>query len=503
MNTTYLPLIMASSTSVPDMTYDLSNPNFPIFTVNSGTFSQTALSTTGTILIPLKQRTESKSYTVKFDMAKELGDLTLSAGMLYADRDIDGNTLSSSKYVYLGAYAAALGKTFNINDYVTNTRWDTDFPLGLTLNYVNNQAMRSDAESLLRALEAAGLYDPSTDIGKTSLYQQQERTLAGYIKGKLVRGPLTVIGGLRIENYQMENSGSLYDGSTYTPATYSSSKTDFFPSLNIKYEAAHDIVVRLAGQRGISRPAYGAVRVGASISDTATPGTISGGNPLLKPEYTWGVDTSFEWYLPGNGMVSVAGFYRWVDNVLYDAQATVNSDFYNTGDVDRSGYLFSGTYNGRSGKLYGVEFNALKQFDFLPGALSGLGVQGNLTLLDGDFKAPDSNGVVQTYDFQGMSKTIVNASLFYEKYGLSARVSYQWRTHWLDTLGGLGSGEYRQGYGNLDVSLRYTLTDNLTLYADLANLTNETYVAYADTPEHPTEVERIGSRYLFGLRFNF
>ena len=150
-----------------------------------------------------------------------------------------------------------------------------------------------------------------------------------------------------------------------------------------------------------------------------------------------------------------------------------------------------------------MEFNVQKQFDFLPGALSGFGVQGNLTLLDGDFKAPDMNGVMQTYDFQGMSRTIANASVYYEKYGLSARVSYQWRSHWLDTLGGLGSGEYRAAYENLDVTLRYAVTENFTLYADLANLTNETYVAYAGSLSHPTEVERIGSRYLFGVRFSY
>ena len=228
-------------------------------------------------------------------------------------------------------------------------------------------------------------------------------------------------------------------------------------------------------------------------------GTISGGNPALRPEYTWGADASIEYYLPGNGMISVAGFHRWVDNVLYQNQAPVDTDFYNFGGIDRSGYLLSGTYNGESGKLYGVEFNLLKQFDFLPGALDGFGFQGNVTLLDGSFDTPTEKGIA----FQGMSKTIANASLFYEKYGISARVSYQWRSHWLDTLGGMGSGEYRQGYENLDGSLRYELTKNLTLFADLANLTNEKYIAYQGTPATPTEVEQIGSRYLFGVRFGF
>lgn len=502
-NTTDLPLILSSASALPEMTVDYSNPEFPIFTVESGTFEQASLSTTSAILLPLSQETMSDSYTLKGDISKEAGDLTFFAGMLFADRDIQGNTMSQSSYVPL-AYGMAIGQPFDINSYITDRPWETNFPSGLALNYADNKAMTGDAMDLLDGLAAAGLWDPSNAIAPTTLYGQKERTLAGYGMAQYASGPLTVIGGLRIETYSMENTGQLQsvatDGSTvFTPQTYDYDKTDFFPSLNLKFEASDDVVLRLAGQRGVSRPAYGAIRVEASISDTATPGTISGGNPALKPEYTWGADASVEYYLPGNGLLSVAGFYRWVDNVFYSSAEFVTSDFYDSDGFDRTGYILGGTYNGESGKLYGVEFNALKQFDFLPGPLDGLGFQGNLTLLDGDFDTPTESGL----PFQGMSDSIANASLFYEKYGISARVSYQWRSDWTDTLGGMGAGENRKGYENLDVSLRYAVTDAFTLYADLANLTDEKYIAYADAISHPTEVEQIGSRYMFGIRFSF
>ena len=41
-----------------------------------------------------------------------------------------------------------------------------------------------------------------------------------------------------------------------------------------------------------------------------------------------------------------------------------------------------------------------------------------------------------------------------------------------DTIGGLGAGESRKAYGNLDVSLRYDINDNFTIFADAANLTD-------------------------------
>ncbi|MBB4860930.1 TonB-dependent receptor [Novosphingobium chloroacetimidivorans] len=504
-NNTYLPLVQASTSGANNLalSYDNSDPRFPIVSLTSGTFNQASLNAAGAYVIAGRQETVSDSYTAKLDVSQELGDLTLSAGGLYADRDIDGTNFATSNIAMIGRLGAGAGLPFNVNSYVTNKPWDTGFPLGVTLNYVDNRAMRRDVDALLTRLQASGVYNPALDVPQTDRYAQQEKTLAGYVMARVETGPLTAIGGLRVERYNFDNRGQVQSqvgtARVFTPLTYTNSKTDFFPSLNLKYTATDNLVLRLAGQRGVSRPAFGAIRVGASINDTNSPGTIAGGNPALRPEYTWGADASVEYYLPGNGLISIAGFYRWIDNVFYQSQLPVGTDFYSSGGIDRSRYLLTGTYNGESGKLYGVEFNVLKQFDFLPGALSGFGFQGNLTLLDGDFDTPTQTGL----QFQGMSDTIANASVFYEKYGISARVSYQYRSDWLDTLGGFGSGEFRKGYENLDVSLRYALTENFTLFADAANLTNEKYIAYQGTEAMPTEVEQIGSRYLFGVRFSY
>lgn len=147
-----------------------------------------------------------------------------------------------------------------------------------------------------------------------------------------------------------------------------------------------------------------------------------------------------------------------------------------------------------------MELAYLQQFVFLPGAWSGFGFQGNLSLLDGDFEAPDG----RTVAFPGVSNTIVNASIFYENFGLSARLSYQWRSSWIDTLDFAGLGDQmRDAYDNVDLPLRYAVTENASLYFDANNLTDETYVAYEGDVQHPTEVEQIGRRFLAGVRFRF
>lgn len=521
-NHTTLPLVQASTSglSSPSLTYDRSDPRFPVVTLyqtlagsTPGTFvrgpavagfDQRSLNAAGAYMIAGGQSTVSDSYTVKLDVAKQLDGLTLAAGGLYADRTIEGTNFVTANIAAIGALGTRVGLPFNVNSYVTDRPWDTQFPLGVTLNYFDNRALQRDLDALIPALTEAGLFNPNNNVPATDRYDQREKTLAGYVMATAELGSLTLAGGVRVEHYKLDNRGFAQIGTTLQPLAVEQSYTDFFPSFNARLELSDSIVFRLAGQRGVSRPAYGAIRVGSSINDTNSPGTIGGGNPGLKPEYTWGADSSLEFYLPGGGIASVAGFYRSVDNVFYANQQAVGTDVFDTPGRDRSDYLLTSTFNGENGKLYGVELNYQQQFKFLPSPFDGFGFQGNVTFLDGQFDTQMVNGDQRTeIPFPGMSDTIANASLFYEKYGLSARVSYQWRSDWLDTLGGFGSGESRKGYENLDVSVRYQINENFTIFADAANLTNEIYMAYEGSTNQPTEVEQIGARYLFGLRFNY
>ncbi|HAF43323.1 MAG TPA: TonB-dependent receptor [Sphingobium sp.] len=510
-NTTYLPLtqLRTSGNASPSIHYDASDPRFPIIslysTVGTGAsrtrgasltaIDQTTVSSSG-IVIPGMQDTFSDSYTVKADFSKALGAGTLSGGFLYADRDISGFTFATSNIVSL-ASGASVGQPFSIGKYVTSKPWDTNFPLGFSFNQIDNVAMRRDVDSLLAALQAAGLYDPAKNVPAANRYRLNEKTLAGYVMGKVEFEGGQVVAGVRVEHFRLDNVGTAVTAAGTVPLSAQQSYTDFFPSINARFDLTPDLVFRIAGQRGIARPSFGEIRVGSSINDTNSPGTISGGNPDLKPEYTWGVDASLEYYLSGGGLASVSAFHRWVDNVLYQNQQAVGSDLYDSNGVDRSGYLLTSTFNGTSGRLYGVEFNYQQQFSFLPSPLDGFGVQGNIALLGGHF----DTSTAKKLPFQGLSDTVLNGSFYYEKYGLSARVSYQWRSDWLDTLGGLGSGEYRKGYDNLDVSVRYAVNDNLTLFADATNLTDAIYMAYEDDESKPTEVEQVGRRYMFGIRF--
>ena len=515
VNSSYIPLVLQNQALNaflrPSLTFERSNPDLPTLSLFStvpgpGTpptparvrgpalsaFNQGGFDFN--VALPLFSNIRSESYTAKADVVGNLGDVRLKFGAQYDDRDIGGNLFSQVTTNLPGQLPAA--------DYVTDKPWETGFPLGTSFNYIDNQRLRRDLEATLDKLLPGG-YDPADFVRPAERYDIKERLFAAYASATVEAGPATIVAGGRLENFVQTSSGFLQIGTVTSPLTVRNSYWDFFPSLNAKVKLGDDLLFRLAVQRSVSRPGFGQVRPGASISDTSTPGTISGGNPNLRPEYTWGVDASLEYYIPGDGLLSASFYHRWVKDVLFSSRTRVGSDIYNSGGIDRSGYDLISELNGDNGKLYGLELAYLQQFEFLPGALSGLGFQGNISFIGGSFDSFDRKGA----SFPGTSDRIINASVFYEKYGLSARVSYQWRSDWVDTLGGLGTGstgdERRAGYANLDVAVRYQLTPNFTLFVDASNLTNETYVAYLGQRDRPTEVEQVGRRFMGGVRFNF
>ncbi|WP_333587156.1 TonB-dependent receptor [Phenylobacterium sp.] len=517
-NTTDLPLILAqqgSNLQRASITYDTRDPRFPVISLattvpgaTTGTFAagaaragldQTAFPVN--IAIPINTAVTSETFVYKIDAAREATfagtPVSLRLGLEYDDREVSGATLATSNTLVLPALLPRIGASFSAASYVTSTPWTTGFPRGFDVNYVDNKAMRRDLLALLDRLQGAGLYDPSANNAPANRYEIGEKLLAAYGSAKWEMGAAQIVAGARVERFEQTIDGFLTAGTVTTPVSYANDDTSIFPSVNLKYDLDSDTVLRLALSTGIARPSFGTVRAGASVNDVGR--SVTGGNPTLEPERTVGLDGAYERYLSGAGLASISAFYRAVDNVLYEAVSKVTDDRFDAPGLDRTGYDYTTTLNGGRGKLYGLELAYLQQFDFLPGPWSGLGFQGNLTFLKGDFKTREGS----KESFPGTSERILNSSIFYEKYGLSARLSYQWRDDWQDTIGGIGSGEYRAATESLDLSLRYAVNRNLTVFLDANNLTDEVYVAYEGSERFPTEVEQIGSRWMAGLRFTY
>lgn len=516
-NTTYLPLVQFNTSSATAPSINFQFGDTPIIQLYStlpaggglparrGTalteLDQSTAFNGAITFISAKQDSFSESVTAKLDVTREMGDWTFGGGVSYIDRTLDG-------FVFAFSNGAVLNGRITPGSYFTSETWATGFPLGFDFRPIDNARLRQDAVAAAvgaPALVPGQTYNPALDVPATNRYDLTEKLLAGYVQAEYDFSFGQIVAGLRAEQFKTSNTGTVsLGGGRFEQLTVDTDEVDLFPSINARFDLTDDIVLRVAAQRSLARPSFGEVRIGAAINDTATPGTISGGNPGLNPETTWGFDGSIEYYPSSNAILSASVFTRLVDDVLYSNTETVGSDVFDSGGIDRSNYRLTSTFNGEEGTLTGLELGYQQQFSFLPEPFDGFGFQGNYTLLDGEFDTATRKGI----PFPGTSESIINASVYYEKYGFSARLSYQWRDRWLDTLGGLGVGagtgdEYRKEYENVDLSLRYSFTENLTLFADLANLTDERYIVYQGDASRPTEVEQIGARYMLGLRFNY
>ena len=107
--------------------------------------------------------------------------------------------------------------------------------------------------------------------------------------------------------------------------------------------------------------------------------------------------------------------------------------------------------------------------------------------------------------FPGTSDMVLNVGPYYEKYGFSARVSYQYRSSWIDGLGepGVGGDFYWAADGELDVSARYAITKNIEVYADLSNLLNGPGRRFVGNDARSIERETFGRRFTGGFRVTY
>jgi TonB-dependent receptor len=278
-----------------------------------------------------------------------------------------------------------------------------------------------------------------------------------------------------------------------------------FPSLHLNYNVDDTKKLRLSFNSGASRADYDQLRPNLVINDPNQ--TISGGNPLAKPERAYGVDAYFEWYTQPQGFISLGVFYKKVKDVLFDDSRTVGSNALDSNGVDRSQYTLSSLINGGDGHIYGLEAAFQQQLEpfteglGLPAWMGGFGITTNLTLNRSEATTPTGGKV----NLPGTSDTVFNIGGYYEKYGLSLRLQYQVRTDWLDGLGAAtdGGDQFWATDNELDFSARYAVTPNFEVYFDAANLINQPGRRFVRDSRYTIEWERFGRRFTGGVRVNF
>lgn len=146
-----------------------------------------------------------------------------------------------------------------------------------------------------------------------------------------------------------------------------------------------------------------------------------------------------------------------------------------------------------------------------PTRLDGLGVLGNFTIVDSEATTPGDR--LEGLALLGVSKYNYNAGLIYEKYGVSARIIYTYRSRYYDgdITNGLslrpvsipvGLNGIRAG-GRLDFGLNYDLTDAITINLAGTNITGQKTYSFESREDFVRDVRNDDTTYSIGVRFNF
>jgi len=327
-------------------------------------------------------------------------------------------------------------------------------------------------------------------------YTANEDILAAYAMGTWDIGALRVIGGVRVENTQFDATGNQVDVDKdgdllVSPRLASSSYTNVLPGLHLRYDTDNNWVLRGSVNKTVARPSFGDIspRLSVNVQDEE----VRVGNPQLDPYESTNLDFSVERYLGDSGIVSLGLFHKSIDGYIVEVTSKNDSEYPGM-DVTRS-------LNGDKAKVFGAEFNWQQQLSFLPGAWSGLLVGASGTWLDTDFDPGMADRARDDFTLPRASKNVYSAHVGYEWGGFSTRLAGVYRSEYLDSIGDSRAFDiYVAPHTQLDFSLDYKFSKNVSLYLEASNLLDEPLELYQGVRSRTLQNEEYGRTYAIGLK---
>lgn len=330
-------------------------------------------------------------------------------------------------------------------------------------------------------------------------YKGSEDITAGYIQGRYDAGKLRIVTGVRVEKTELDMTGSAVDLDSLdiVPVRFRNDYTDVLPSLNVRYEASDKLILRGAAYASLSRPSFGKLAPRFQLEEN-DDGEIDAtfGNTDLKPYKASNLDFSAEYYFAPEAVISGGVFFKTINDFIVDYSTDVPGT-YKGFNYDYASYAI----NGEEARVSGFEFAYNQAFTMLPAPWDGLLLGVNYTYTDAEGDLID-----RTIPMPAASKHTGNVVVGYEKGPLSLRVAGAYRSGYLDEVSDdAETDRYVKDHFQVDLSAKYSLTDNVRLFGEVVNLNNATYTAYQNGPSRKRllQYEEYSWTAKFGIRVNY
>ncbi|MEO0365942.1 MAG: TonB-dependent receptor [Pseudomonadota bacterium] len=393
----------------------------------------------------------------------------------------------------------------------------------------------SDPNGVIDILQNAVIeHDATPDIlalasDQDQFYNVDEDTTALYAQANFEYGIFRGNFGFRYVDTSIDSTafGFADANGDRSLVTVSSSYDFFLPRINVVADIRDDMIIRFGAGRDIRRPNFSDINTSFELDDQENS-VIRQGNPNLQPEEVNSYDLAFEWYFAESSIASAGIFYKQRTNIfgdlfdgalLFEDPSTTSGLARETDPSCPGGGIFNPNVipnvlgddmtmglcvdfetpinDADTTEQFGLELAfqySLADFEDRLGWASGFGVIANYTWqeFNGGAVIDETSGRGAQVLGEGVriprglldfSENAYNFTLFYEKYGLSARMRYTWREGFRtqDFGGGANtSGSSTFSFpvntldrGQLNASINYAITDNFLVELQAVNITEE------------------------------
>jgi TonB-dependent receptor len=381
-------------------------------------------------------------------------------------------------------------------------------------NYVGARLPVLDPAAISTTLSNTALWTEDVNYNAIEKYRStrilEEGVDSAYVQASSKIGRFSILGGVRAESVKTETFYYVAASAAkrtpiavepdplkraildYTPSSRDGDYVKYFPSAHLAYDLTANLKLRTSWSKSYGRPRLQDLVASPTAVDptgTAT-GTVTVGNPNLKPALATNYDVRVDWAFSKRGFFSV----RYFDKAIKDY----------IGSSTRSGFLIpEGADNGFSGqyvgyeliqpnnigttKSKGVEVDFRQQLTFLPGALKGLTLRANYTnvqtraVFNGLSYAPGQ--VVGSAGQWYIPRTYnVGLNYVYKKFGASWDMNYTSQFPIAYSLTAPQNNIFRETRTLMAAGITYQVRPEATLFLNVANIDEEGISEYRYIP---------------------
>lgn len=351
--------------------------------------------------------------------------------------------------------------------------------------------------------------------------------------------------GLQLVNTRQNSSGNQVDlakctGITietcpYAVRTDGTSYNHLLPSLNLTFELGHQQLLRIGAGKQVARANLDNMKASMDFgvqNATALEPALTGfaGNPRLKPYAAKALDVSYEKYFDKHGYISLAGFFKKLDNYVINSPrqfdfapfTSPTTPLPQTGPYKGStvGFLTQ-PVNGNGGNMHGFELTVNLPGRMLHRWLDGFGTQvshshtaSSIRLPTAGFVSPQNGpvfrDVVSEIGLPGLSKNVTTLRLYYEKHGFQLAWAAHKRSDFIGQILDYRSDSqftFIKGETIVGAQVGYEFQGGwlkgLSVLLQGHNMTNEPFQEYTTDRNIVTNKVVYGKTYRLGLNYKY